>query len=117
VTRHEASPRVVEAQVVGTRGTQSVTGAQLQSALRLDSTYASFETITTRDPRNTLSGSILPVPGRRRRSLAVQRRDGRTWHTVSHATVSRSGAYHATVAPGRWRIAYGSLRGPAVTVR
>ncbi|MGH2875256.1 MAG: SpoIID/LytB domain-containing protein [Solirubrobacteraceae bacterium] len=112
------SPRVVSGQVVGTGGTQTVTGAQLQSAFGLESTYASFTTITTSDPRGRLSGTIFPAPPASRRSaVAVQSRIGRTWHTVSHVWLSATGAYRTTVPAGRWRIAYGSLCGPAVTVR
>lgn len=111
------SPRVVQAHIVGTGGTQTVAGAQLQSAFGLDSTYASFTAITTNDPRGKLSGTIFPAPPPRGRSVAVQRRVGRAWRTVSHVEVSATGAYRTTVSAGRWRIAYGSLRGPAVTVR
>ncbi|MGH2859241.1 MAG: SpoIID/LytB domain-containing protein [Solirubrobacteraceae bacterium] len=113
--RDGRSPRVVQAQVVGSGGTQTVTGGQLQSAFGLLSTNASFTTITTIDPRGTLSGTIFPAPPRRARTVAVQSSAG-GWHTVTHAPVSPTGAYALTVAPGRYRIAYGSLRGPAVTV-
>ncbi len=47
VTKHGVSPRIITARVVGTRGTTTMTGSQLQSALGLLSTWASFTTIST----------------------------------------------------------------------
>ena len=44
VTRRGVSPRIVQARVAGTRGTTTVTGAQLQQAFGLDSTAATFTT-------------------------------------------------------------------------
>ena len=45
VTRRGVSPRIVDAQVVGTRGTVNVTGPQLRSRLGLYDTWAYFVTI------------------------------------------------------------------------
>jgi stage II sporulation protein D len=42
VTRHGVSPRVISAEVIGTGGTTKVTGAQLQGAFGLLSTWMSF---------------------------------------------------------------------------
>ncbi|HLI61346.1 MAG TPA: SpoIID/LytB domain-containing protein [Solirubrobacteraceae bacterium] len=42
VTRHGVSPRVVSARVIGTRGTRTVSGAQLAQAFGLPSTWLSF---------------------------------------------------------------------------
>jgi stage II sporulation protein D len=42
VTRHGVSPRIITAQVTGTGGTTTVTGAQLEGAFGLDSTDARF---------------------------------------------------------------------------
>ncbi len=47
VTKQGLSPRVLAAQVVGTRGTRTVTGLQLQQQFNLMSTYMTFATITT----------------------------------------------------------------------
>jgi len=47
VTEHGVSPRIIAANVVGTGGTTSVTGAQLEAAFGLMSTYVSFTTITS----------------------------------------------------------------------
>jgi stage II sporulation protein D len=47
VTQTGASPRIMEARVTGTRGSTTVTGAQLESAFGLLSTWASFTTISS----------------------------------------------------------------------
>jgi stage II sporulation protein D len=114
VTRHGVSPRIVQAQVVGTRGTSTVTGAQLQGIFGLDNTWATFTSITTSDPRGTLSGTVFPAPAGR--AVTVQSESGGRWHTVGQAKVSAAGAYGTQVAPGRYRIVDGTLDGPAVTV-
>ena len=113
VTRHGVSPRILEADVVGTRGTVSVTGSQLQSIFGLGTTNAAFTTISTRDPSGSLSGTVCPAPASR--SVAVQRYSG-GWHAVSQTPVSAGGAYSLTVPSGRYRIVDGPLDGPAVTV-
>ena len=55
VTRHGFSPRIVTAQVVGSKGAASVTGGALQQLFGLPSTYASFTTI------RTAAGVAVPV--------------------------------------------------------
>jgi stage II sporulation protein D len=114
VTRHGLSPRIVQAQVVGTRGTSTVTGTQLQESFGLDDTWATFTSITTTDPAGRLSGSVYPVPAAR--TVTIQAQTGRTWHTVSTAAVSGTGAYGVTVGAGRYRVVDGAVDGPAVTV-
>jgi stage II sporulation protein D len=47
VTKHGASPRVLQADVVGTKGRTQITGQQLQSVFGLQTTLASFTTIST----------------------------------------------------------------------
>jgi stage II sporulation protein D len=47
VTKHGASPRILTAWVVGTKGHTTVTGADLQQRFGLLTTFASFTTITT----------------------------------------------------------------------
>lgn len=47
VTVHGVSPRIMLAQVLGTRGRTTVTGAALEQAFGLMSTYARFTTIST----------------------------------------------------------------------
>jgi stage II sporulation protein D len=114
VTRHGVSPRIVEAQVVGTRGRSTVTGAQLQGIFGLDDTWATFTSITTVDPQGTLSGTVFPAPAAR--AVTVQSQSGGAWHTVGQVPVSATGAYTTRVPSGRYRIVDGSLDGPAITV-
>jgi stage II sporulation protein D len=66
VVEHGASPRILLADVVGTEGRTRVTGAQLQHALGLLTTYASFTTISTS------SGSPRPTLKDRRGGGAIQ---------------------------------------------
>jgi stage II sporulation protein D len=47
VTKHGVSPRILTAEVVGTRGSSTVTGIQLQHAFGLLTTNAWFETISS----------------------------------------------------------------------
>jgi stage II sporulation protein D len=114
VTRHGVSPRIVSAQVAGTRGTTTVTGAQLQDIFGLDDTWATFTSITTVDSQGTLSGSVVPAPAGG--SVRVQSQSGGAWHTVGQAHVAGTGAYTTQVPSGRYRIVDGVLDGPAVTV-
>jgi stage II sporulation protein D len=60
VLKHGVSPRVVLAAVVGTKGTTTVSGVQLQQALGLMSTYMKFTTITT---AGTTSSGSIDAPG------------------------------------------------------
>ena len=114
VTRHGVSPRIVEAQIVGTRGTSTVSGAQLQGIFGLDDTWATFTSITTTDPRGQLSGTVFPAPAAG--SVMIQAQTSGAWHAVAQAAVSSAGAYSAQVPSGRYRVVAGSLDGPAVTV-
>src|SRR5579872_76588 len=68
VVKHGASPRIVQAVVVGSAGTVQVGGYQLQSAFGLLSTYASFTTITTLPGRGSVHQSRKGAPRPRRRS-------------------------------------------------
>ncbi len=47
VIQHGVSPRIITAQIVGTRGRVTVSGEQLEQLFGLQSTYAAFTTITT----------------------------------------------------------------------
>ncbi len=114
VTRHGASPRIIQAQVVGTRGTTTVSGTQLQSLFGLDATWAGFTTITTTDPLGRLSGSVFPAPAGG--SVTVQAQSAGAWHTIGPVAVSPSGTYSTQEPSGRYRIVDGTIDGPAVTV-
>jgi stage II sporulation protein D len=72
VTRHGSSPRILSAQIVGTKGTTTVSGADLQHIFGLLTTYAAFTTIYTYPgPAPAQAGSSANAkkaaePGRRR---------------------------------------------------
>jgi stage II sporulation protein D len=53
IVRHGVSPRIVQAQVVGTKGRTTATGAQLQTALGTPSTWMSFTTVSAKGVRTT----------------------------------------------------------------
>jgi stage II sporulation protein D len=114
VTRHGVSPRILQAQIVGTRGTSTVTGTQLQAIFGLYDTWASFTSITTTDPLGKLSGTVFPAPAAG--SVTIQSQTAGAWRTVGQARVSAGGAYSARVPSGRYRVVDGTLDGPVVTV-
>jgi stage II sporulation protein D len=114
VTRHGVSPRIVQAQIVGTRGRTTVTGPQLQGIFGLDSTDAAFTTISTQDPPGSLRGTVFPVPAGG--SVTVEASVAGVWRPLSQAVVSGSGAFSTVVPAGRYRIADGAITGPVVTV-
>jgi stage II sporulation protein D len=114
VTRHGVSPRILQAQVVGTRGTSTVTGTQLQAIFGLDDTWATFTSITTTDPLGKLSGTVFPAPAGG--SVTIQSQTSGAWHTVGQARAAANGAYSTQVPSGRYRVVDGALDGPAVTV-
>jgi stage II sporulation protein D len=129
VTRRGASPRIVYAQVVGTKGRTTVTGPQLQGVFGLMSTYMRFTTISaTRATRHltphiateswalaTLSGNVFPVAKREVVVVQVWHRQG--WHTLQRARVEAGGGYQAQVKDvGRYRVLYGGVAGPTITL-
>jgi stage II sporulation protein D len=154
VLRTGASPRIVLAQVVGTAGSTSVSGGQLEGALGLPSTDAAFTSVVTLPgpaprpagdrrvharphrraarfpagwavtrmvnaiaPRASLALHGTVFPARPGEVVAIQAAAGR-WRTVAHVRLGGGGTYGARVAgPGRYRIVYRGLDGPAVTVR
>jgi stage II sporulation protein D len=63
VTQRGASPRVVRALVVGTRGTTAVTGPQLRRAFGLNDTWAYFRTIATRTEKARRTPPPATLPG------------------------------------------------------
>jgi stage II sporulation protein D len=116
VTRHGVSPRILQASVVGSRGAVAVTGDQLQSALGLATTYATFTTISTTVSVRRLSVSVYPAP--RRGSVLVQVQAGGRWQTLAHAPLNAAGCTRGQLpGPGRYRVWYRRLGGPAVSAR
>jgi stage II sporulation protein D len=133
VLQRGVSPRVVRAQVVGTRGTRTVTGPQVRAALGLRDTWftdyrVASSAVRSRSarpaswgprpaPARALAGSLQPAP--RKHVLRVERRgaDGR-FHLARRARTSRSGRYRVTLPrPGVYRVTYGAVKGPPVRIR
>jgi SpoIID/LytB domain protein len=133
VVRRGVSPRIVLADVVGTRGKTRVSGATLRSRLGLYDTWAYFTSIgikTTKpaprpksDPSSggasassvrVLSGRVMPA--HRGAEVQVQRRAGSHWRTVRTPTVDAAGRYRVTVARrGTYRVLYWGDAGPSTT--
>jgi stage II sporulation protein D len=144
VLQRGVSPRVVRAQVVGSRGITNVTGPQLRAAFGLYDTWAFFTSVSTKAakpkkkkpapaPAGDPSGGVAPAaraaaaqaprvegtiaPARAGRWLSVQRLDGKRWVRAADARVLRGGRYSVAVPrAGVYRVVYGKAIGPAVRV-
>jgi SpoIID/LytB domain protein len=145
VTQTGASPRIVTANVIGTRGTVAVTGSQLQGAFGLLSTWATFTTISSTtgptptavqshassdlavlsqmkrlfsemyDPSQTLRGTIFPAGEGARVTIEV--RAGGRWRRSGVVRLGAGGAYSSRVtSAGDYRVVYRGLAGPSVHV-
>jgi stage II sporulation protein D len=132
------SPRIVAADVVGSRGRTRVTGATLRAEFGLYDTWAYFTSIRTRKaPRPlppgdgdggteapliarapkiaALAGSVIPA--RRGDAITVQRRVGGTWIVAGTATARRGGRYrYGVTAPGLYRVRHRADNGPVVRI-
>jgi len=146
VTKHGASPRIMTASVIGTRGTVSVTGSQLEGAFGLLSTWATFTTISSSagptptagpsraegdlaiiaqmkrafgqmgNASQTLRGSIFP--GRKGARATVEVRAGKHWRKSGVVRLGPGGRYSVRLAVvGVYRVVYRGLAGPSVDVR
>jgi stage II sporulation protein D len=143
VTKTGASPRIMTANVIGTRGTTSVTGSQLEGAFRLPSTWATFITISSSAPptpmaasdvrgdlaviaqmkglfgrmaaAQTMRGTILGAGEGAR--VTVEVRAGKQWHKSSVVRLGPDGAYAVRVpSAGTYRVVYRGFDGPSVVV-
>jgi stage II sporulation protein D len=138
ILRRGTSPRVVAADVVGTRGRTRVTGPQLRARLGLPDTWVSFTSLTTnvRPPepapdvaggtpglrlpaeqrRARLTGRVFPAAAGRR--IVVERRIGRSWRREAQTRLTKAGRYSVRVArPGQYRVRLGRATGPRVSLR
>ena len=104
VLRRGASPRVVRAQVVGTRGRTSVTGPQLRARLGLYDTWARFTVITANVSRGD---GNTPAP-----SAGGSGETG----TGSGGAEPRTGGRRASRPSPLYRVRYAGEAGPAVRV-
>src|ERR687890_298452 len=128
VLQRGVSPRVVRAKVIGTRGSRTVTGPQVRSALGLRDTWFTHYRVATsasrtrsarpaswgpQPARRTLAGSMQPAP--RKRMLRVERRDDGRFRALTRVHTSRSGRYRVALArAGVYRVRYGAVTGPSV---
>jgi stage II sporulation protein D len=131
VLERGVSPRVVRARVVGTAGSRTVTGPQVRAALGLRDTWFTHYRVGSsssrarsarpaswgpRPPMRALSGRFVPAP--RKHMLTVERRVGDRWRKIAKVRTTRAGRYRAGVSrPGRYRVRFGAVAGPAVRVR
>jgi stage II sporulation protein D len=139
VTKYGVSPRVVGAEVVGSRGTTSVTGPQLEALFGLPSTYMRFTTISgvrihrlppsrdaiahfypaalaivARAPSPNLSGSVFPASSGS--SITLQRRGRKGWRKLRRLALGTGGGYAISVGAGTYRVVFDGVAGPAVTL-
>jgi stage II sporulation protein D len=140
VLERGASPRVMSAQVIGTKGSTTTDGATLRAKLGLFDTWAYFTTVTSKatgdpppdtqavDPSGgsparlsragapALSGSVLP--GRRGAVARVQARRGNRWVDAGTVKLGRGGTYRWPVSrAGTYRVVFEGAPGPAVRAR
>jgi stage II sporulation protein D len=143
VVQRGVSPRIVEADVVGSKGRTRVTGGTLRARFGLFDTWAFFTSISSGEepppdeppsgpptggtdpfgsaaylrvrPVGALAGRVLPVLQRVR--VEVQVRRGGTWVKAGETRVRRGGRYSFAVSvPGVYRVRYHDENGPAVRV-
>ncbi|MEA2282940.1 MAG: hypothetical protein QOK21_3547 [Solirubrobacteraceae bacterium] len=139
VVRRGVSPRIVLADVVGTRGKTRVSGATLRSRLGLYDTWAYFTSIglktskpatrdTAKPPTSSATGGATAssvrllsgrvMPAHRGAEVQVQRRSGGHWRTVRTPTVDGTGRYRVSVSGrGTYRVLYWGDAGPSATIR
>jgi stage II sporulation protein D len=147
VTAHGASPRIMTANVIGTRGTVSVTGSELEGAFGLLSTWAAFTTISssvTPTPAaapHIVSNNLAEVLSQVKRAfgqmanatqtlsgkvvsagkgghVTVQVRAGKRWRRDGVVRLGRDGSYSVHLAlAGVYRVVYRGFAGPSVVVR
>jgi len=134
VRKRGVSPRIVAADVVGSKATRSVTGTNLRQALRANDNWMTFKRVTTNATRSTstrkaglaalvfgggrgLVGSIDPA--RAGSKLVVERRDRRgKWRRAAASTVGQAGRYRVALErTGTYRVKAGGVTGPPVRVR
>ena len=142
VVQRGVSPRIVEADVVGSKGRTRVTGGTLRARFGLYDTWAFFTSISSGEapppadpttpttggtdpfgsasnlrvrPVGAIAGRVLPVLKGVRAQIQLRR--GRTWVKVGEVRTRRGGRYsYAVTVPGVYRVRYHDENGPAVRV-
>ena len=138
VTRRGASPRIMAAEIVGSRGTTTTDGATLRAKFGLFDTWAYFAAISGKKApasdapgADGSGGATIPprsfsfrpprvagvmrgtVIGGGAHGVIQQRRDGR-WADIARVT-ARHGAYrYVATSAGTYRAVFGGAAGPAV---
>jgi stage II sporulation protein D len=133
VRKRGVSPRIVAADVVGSKGRRRVTGTNLRQALRANDNWMSFKRVTTNATRSTdarkaglaalvfgggrgLVGSIDPAKAGGK--LVVERRRSGRWKRVAVGNIGQAGRYRVSLErAGTYRVKAGGVTGPAVRVR
>lgn len=124
------SPRILRAEVIGSRGRKPATGATLRAKLALRDSWATFGRIdmaaagavralrspaSGRSPVGVLTGRVDPEPPGGR--IVLEREEPRGWGPAHRAHVDRRGGFRVSVdRPGRYRLRAGGSVGPAVKV-
>lgn len=136
------SPRIIAADVIGSRGSTRVSGALLRARLGLYDTWAYFTTVSSRRGKapakpvpatdGTPAGGVAASarkraiasvtgtlrPARRGGQVRLQVRSGDSWRTVGRTRVRGGGRYSAAVTErGVYRVRAGSATGPSVRIR
>ncbi len=136
VTKRGVSPRIVSAEVVGSRGRTPVDGATLRARLGLFDTWAYFTAIkgeAAPTPADDSGGASAPRPyalatrtfsgvlrgtvigPRAGAKLTVQAQRGDRWVKVGAVRTTRSGTYRWRAhSSGVYRVVVGGAAGPAV---
>ena len=145
VLQRGVSPRVVRAQVVGTKGIVNVTGPQLRNVFGLFDTWAYFTSVSTATKKPAATPAPTPspsggtegggmvaaraastastrltgeiAPAKTGAWIVVQRRAGRRWVKEADARLAHGGHYSVAVGPGVYRVVAGRSTGPVVRVR
>jgi stage II sporulation protein D len=131
VLKRGVSPRVVRARVIGTRGSRTLSGPTIRTALGLRDTWFTFVRVASsaryaRSARpaswgvrltpDALAGEYTPTP--KRRVLVLERRLRGHWRALRRVRTTASGRYRAPIAlAGLYRVRSGTVAGPAVRVR
>jgi stage II sporulation protein D len=143
VLKRGASPRVVSARVVGSRGSTTITGPTIRWRLGLRDHWLTIVSVSSSarratslrparssgpgpaaglvgdfwpTPRRALAGRFWPVP--KRHKLSVERRTAGRWRHTAVVRTDRRGRYRAELErAGVYRVRGGSVAGPRVRLR
>jgi stage II sporulation protein D len=143
VLQRGASPRVVRARVVGSRGSTTITGPSIRARLGLRDSWLTIASVSSSAKRagfvrparrsaasrRTLVGEFWPGAARRAlvgrfwpaprgRRLRVEKRQGGSWRRVTAIRTTRRGRYRTELErAGVYRVRSSSVAGPAVRLR